>query len=172
MMTEEEDSMVLEKYLKNKAIIAIASIIIGVFMIIKGGTLADDMVRVIGYIMIGTGVVYALAYFFGPNKDQMLLGYAIVSAVAGLVIVLLAKTIVSAFPILAGAVLILNGLINLTQVDGAPAYSKGTALLLIALGVLVIVFKYTVVNVVVILMGISLVLNGILSLDTVRRADS
>lgn len=159
----------VEKYLRNKAIIAIASIVIGVFMIIKGGTLAADMVRVIGYILIGTAVAYAASYFFGPNKDQMMLGYAAVCGVAGLVVVLLAGSIVSALPVLGGAVLILNGLVNLTQTDGAPAYSKGTSILLIVLGILIIIFKYTVVNAVVIIMGISLVLNGLSSLDIIRR---
>ena len=159
----------IEKYLKNKAIIAIASIIIGVFMIIKGGKLAVDMVRVIGYILIGTALAYAASYFFGANKDQMLLGYAAVKGVSGLVIVLLAGTIVNVLPVLAGAVLILNGLVNLTQTDGAPAYSKGTSILLIALGILVIIFKYTVVNAVVIMLGIALVLNGLSSLDIIRR---
>ena len=159
----------LQKYLKDKTIIAIASIAIGVIMIIKGGSIADDMVRITGYILIGAAVAYAVSYFIGNVRDSVLLGYAGAAGIAGLLMVLLAKTIVSIFPVLAGVVLILNGVINLTQGGEAPAYSKGTALLMIALGVLVIIFKYTVVNVVVILTGIGLVLNGVSTLDIIRR---
>ena len=161
--------MLVEKYLKNKTIIAIASVIIGIFMIIKGGSMAEGVVRVIGYILIGAGVVYLISYFTSSDRDQVLLGYAVTSAVAGLVIVLLAKTIVYAFPVIAGAVLILNGLVNLTQTEDAPAYSKGTSVLLIVLGILVIIFKFAVVNAVMVLLGIGLILNGLSSLDIIRR---
>ena len=73
-------------------------------------------------------------------------------------------------PILAGILLILNGVINMTKINGeadATTYSKGTAIAVIVLGVLVIIFGKTLINIAVLIMGICLVLNGLAG-ETVR----
>ena len=162
----------IQKLIKNKTIYAVASIIIGIIMIILQKRVLDDVIRVIGWILIGTGVAYLVSYFIGGNKENVRIGYAIAACAGGLLLILLAKSIVHLFPILAGVLLIINGVMNLNGVNGEkdiPAYSKGTAIAIIVLGVLVIIFGQTLLNLVVLLMGICLVLNGLAELDIIRR---
>ena len=162
----------LEKLIRNKTIYAVASIVIGIVMIIKRGQMADDIVRIIGWLLIGTGVAYAATYLVGDNKDQVKIGYAVAAGIGGLLLVLLSRTIVNLVPILAGMLLIVNGIGNLNGVSGdqdVPAYSKGVAIAVIALGVLLIIFSRTLINAAVLIMGVCLVLNGLAELDIIRR---
>ena len=162
----------LEKIIKNKTIYAVASIVIGVVMIVKGGRIAGDLIRVVGWLMIGMGAAYAASYFFGEDRDEVQLGYAILAAAGGLTVVLLANTIVNLFPILAGILLIVNGVVNITKISGetdATASSKGTAIAVIILGVLVIFFGKALISAAVVIMGICLVLNGLAELNVIHR---
>ncbi len=162
----------LEKLIRNKTIYAAASIVIGVVMIIKGGQVADDIVRIIGWLLVGTGAAYAASYFFGEDQDPVQLGYAIAAAAGGLLTVLLARTIIGVIPIALGALLILNGITNLGGANGAsgsPAYSRGLAIAVIVLGVLVIIFGKTLINAAVLIIGICLVLNGLAELNLIRQ---
>ena len=162
----------LEKLIRNKTIYAIASIIIGIVLIIKRGQMADDVVRIIGWLLLGTGAVYVASYFVIGDRDQVQIGYGILAAVGGLLMVILSRQIVNLIPIVFGALLIINGITNLNGVNqetGVPAYSKGTAIAVIVLGVLVIVFGRPLINATVLVMGICLVLNGLAELDVIRR---
>lgn len=162
----------LEKLIKNKSIYAIASIVIGIVLIIKRGQMVDDVVRIIGWFLIGMGVVYAISYFMNSNHEQVQIGYAAAAGIGGLLLLILAPHIVDLIPILAGALLIINGIGNLKSVSDesdVPAYSKGTAIAVIVLGVLIIIFARPVMNAAVLVMGICLVLNGLAELDIIRR---
>ena len=162
----------LDKIVRNKTIYAAASIVIGIVMIFKGGRVAGDLIRIVGWLMIGMGAAYAASYFFGEDRDEVQLGYAILAAAGGLALVLLANTIVSLFPIIAGILLIINGVINMTKINGetdATASSKGTAIAVIVLGVLVIIFGKALINAAAVIMGICLVLNGLAELNVIHR---
>ena len=162
----------LQKLIRNKTIYAVASIVIGIVMIIKGGKMADDIVRIIGWLLIGTGAAYAVSYFTSSERDDVQLGYAILAAAGGILVVALAKTIVGLIPVLAGILLIVNGVMNMSKINGeadATTYSKGTAIAVIVLGVLVIIFGKTLINIAVLVMGICLVLNGLAELNVVHR---
>ena len=162
----------LDKIIRNKTIYAVASIVIGIVMLIKGGRMATDLIRIVGWLLIGTGVAYAASYFFGEDRDEVQLGYAILAGIGGLLLVLLAGTIVNLFPILAGIVLIVNGVINLGNARGDDEGSKNTkitAIAVIVLGVLVIIFGKTLINAAVVIMGILLILNGLAELNVIHR---
>ncbi|MBR0512651.1 MAG: DUF308 domain-containing protein [Clostridia bacterium] len=165
----------LNKLIKNKMIYALASVVIGIILIIRRGQMADDVVRIIGWLMIGMAAVYAVSYFVSSDKEQVQLGFAILAGIGGLLLVLLSHQIVNLFPILAGVLLIINGIANLSGVSGntgdaeVPAYSKVVAIAVIALGVLMIIFSRTLINATVLVMGICLVLNGLAEMDIIRR---
>ena len=157
----------IEKLFKNKTIMAIASIVIGIFLIVRRGAVADDMIRIIGYILIGAGVLYALSYFVGKDRDSVNIGYAAAVGLVGLLLVLMARTIVNIFPILVGILLILNGISNYTQAGNGG--NKAVAIAMVAIGVLVVIFSRTVVNTIVLFLGIALVLNGLADLNFIRK---
>ncbi len=162
----------IQKLIKNKTIYAVASIVIGIFMIIRRGAAAKDVLHVIGWLLIGTAAVYLVSYFMGKDRDNVQLGYAAGAGIGGLLLVLLAGSIVHLAPILAGALLIVCGITNLTGVNtesDIPKYSRGTAIAIIVLGALVIVFGKALISLAVLLIGICLILNGLAELDIIRR---
>ena len=144
----------LQKYFKNKAILAAASILLGIYMIIARRQALVNVVRIGGYALFAIAIVYVLAYFFGPSRDRGL-----------------ASVIVNIFPIIAGILLIIAGVSNLIQSgsDVYPSYSKIGPVLTIVLGALIVFHPGSIMNLVVLLAGIALVLNGLSELDLIRR---
>lgn len=162
----------LRKLIRNKTIYAVASIVIGIVMVIKRGQVADDLVRIVGWIMLGMGVAYVASYFLSNDREQIQIGYAAAAVIGGLLLVILAPRIINLLPILAGSLLIINGITNLIGVNDesdVPAYSKGTAIAVIVLGLLIIIFSRTLINAAVLIMGICMILNGLAELDIIRR---
>ena len=162
----------IQKLIKNKTIYAVASIVIGIFMIIKRGQMAVDVLRVIGWLLIGTAAIYLVSYFTGKDKENVQLGYAAAAGIGGLLLVICAGSLLHLFPIFVGALLIICGITNLTGVSAdseIPQYSKGTAIVIIVLGALIIVFGKALLSLAVLLIGICLVLNGLAELDIIRR---
>ena len=162
----------IQKLTRNKTILAIASIVIGAFMMIRRGSMVADLLRIVGYLLIAAGAAYVIYYFIGKNREGVRLGYAAAAAVAGLVLVLRPASVLNIFPILAGAALVINGISNLVQAssgDTAPSYSRIVAIVIIIIGALLIFRPFRIWDALVFIMGAALVLNGLADLDIVRR---
>ena len=71
----------LEKYVKNKMIMSIAGIVIGLILMIWRGSFVESMIRVIGYVLLAAAAVYLIMYFKNKQSDSVMLGYAGVAAV-------------------------------------------------------------------------------------------
>lgn len=169
-VTEEKD--MIRSIVRNKTVLAILSIVMGIYMCVAGRNVLYSIIRVAGYGLIGAAIIYLVLYLTGQNgRDQVKMGYAIVSGIAGLLIVRLAPAIVNLFPILAGVGLILAGIGNLTQAAGSgmPMVSKVGPIVTLVLGLLILTHPGTVVNMVVTLAGIALILNGLSELEMIRR---
>ena len=90
------------------------------------------------------------------------------AAVAGLVLILRPYSVLNIFPILAGAVLVINGISNLIQAsqgEGAPGYSRIVAIVIIIIGALLIFRPFRIWDALVFIMGAALVLNGLADRD-------
>ena len=162
----------IQKLTRNKTILAIASIVIGVFMMIRRGSMVADLLKIVGYLLLAAGAAYLIFYFIGKNREGVRLGYAAVAAIAGLVLILRPYSVLNIFPILAGAVLVVNGISNLIQAsqgEGAPSYSRIVAIVIIIIGALLIFRPFRIWDALVFIMGAALVLNGLADLDIIRR---
>ena len=162
----------IQRLTRNKTILAIASIVIGAFMMIRRGSMVADLLRIVGYLLIAAGAAYVIYYFIGKNREGVRLGYAAAAAVVGLVLVLRPASVLNIFPILAGAALVINGISNLVQAssgDTAPSYSRIVAIVIIIIGALLIFRPFRIWDALVFIMGAALVLNGLADLDIVRR---
>lgn len=162
----------IQKLTRNKTILAIASIVIGVFMMIRRGSMVADLLKIVGYLLLAAGAAYLIFYFIGKNREGVRLGYAAVAAIAGLVLILRPYSVLNIFPILAGAVLVINGISNLIQAsqgEGAPSYSRVVAIVIIIIGALLIFRPFRIWDALVFIMGAALVLNGLADLDIIRR---
>ena len=63
-----------EKILRNKAILAAVAILFGIYMIFAGRSVLDTIVRVGGYVLLGTAFAYLLSFFLGADREQVRLG--------------------------------------------------------------------------------------------------
>lgn len=169
---KRKDEKMIRNLVRNKTVFAILSIAMGIYMCVAGRSVLYSIVRVAGYGLIVAAVVYLIMYFMGRDgRDQVKMGYAIASGVAGLLVVRLAPAIMNIFPMLAGLGLILAGAGNLVQAsrNGMPLVSKVGPVVTLVLGVLVFTHPGSVMNMVVTISGIALILNGLSELDMIRR---
>lgn len=162
----------LEKYLKNKTIMSAAGIVIGLILMIWQKSVLTTLIRVMGYVLIGAAVVYLVSYFSHNRQNETLLGYAAASGGAGLLLVLLCRTIVNIFPVLMGVVLIMSGGAALLQTYNnkeIPAYSKILSGLIVFLGILIVMQPGSIANMIVFCIGAAFVINGVSGLLTSRQ---
>ena len=163
--------MDIQKLLRNKTILAIASIVTGIVLMVFQRTVPITLIRIVGYILLVTAGGYLVTYFFGPavRRDQIQLGYAVVSAVCGLLMIMLAGSIVNLLPKLLGVVLIVNGASNLMAVRSSSLQDKMGPFVIIALGIFFVLFSGVIANIVILLIGIAFVLNGLAELNLIRK---
>ena len=164
----------IERFLRNKVIAAVLSIVFGIYLVIVRKNVVDGAIRVAGYVSIAAGVAYLLYYFFGPAKDQVQLGYAAMLGISGLLLIWMAPAIRDVFPILAGVLLILAGVSNLTGARSAllPWYVRLFPILIIVLGAVLLFNPGRTMDIVILLVGVGLILNGVNELDLVHRIRS
>ena len=84
----------------------------------------------------------------------------------------LAPSIINLFPRIAGVLLVLAGIFNLTDASragGFPAWSRIVPVLTIVAGVLIFFHPGSILNAAVTLAGIALILHGLSELDLIRR---
>ena len=55
--------------LKNKTIMSIAGIVIGVILMIWRGTVVEQMIRVVGYVLLAAAAVYLVMYYQGKKQN-------------------------------------------------------------------------------------------------------
>ncbi len=162
----------LEKYLKNKTIMSIAGIVIGVILMIWRGTVVEQMIRVVGYVLLAAAAVYLVMYYQGKKQNEVQLWYAAISGGAGLLLVLLSGVLLRFFPVMAGILLIINGSVSISQTYNnheVPLYSKLLSVLLIALGILILIHPGAIANAIVFCIGAASAINGVCGLLDLRR---
>ena len=162
----------IQKIIRNKTILAALSIVAGIYLIIARRSAVDLIVRMLGYGLIAAAIGYVISYFFGPHRDETQLGYALLAVVGGILLISLARSIVNIFPILMGLLLMINGIGNLSQSfsdPNAPLAEKILPGLVALAGLLILIHPGAIVNSVVIVAGVTLIVNGLSDLSLIRR---
>ncbi len=160
----------LRDLMKNKAIMAAASILFGIYLIIARSSALYTVIRILGYGLLGTALVYLVYYFGDRERDRTSLMYAAAAGVAGLLIMMLAPSIVNFFPVLAGILLILSGVSDLLSLRGhADGKAKILPVVLIILGLLVVTHPGAIAGAVVAIAGGAFILNGLTDLNIIRK---
>ena len=119
----------IEKYLRNKTIMSIAGIVIGLVLMIWRGRVIEQMIHVVGYILLAAAAIYLLMYFRSSRQNEAQLGYAIAAAAAGILLILLSRFLLSAFPRIIGIVMIVTAAATLLKTynnSDVSLYSKGS----------------------------------------------
>ncbi|MBR0266005.1 MAG: hypothetical protein IJQ71_01065 [Clostridia bacterium] len=159
---------------RAKLLPAITSIAFGIALIIarKG---AMDVAIKIGAVMLGLcGLGCILMYITGKVRElpQMCIGCLLL--LAGVLCWIYSGVLVDIFPIITGIGLILNGLSNLAATreysgNGGAGLIVLFSILMIAGGVLIIIYANRMVGPLMIYMGIGYILNGLMDLTLMYR---
>ena len=166
----------VKQLLKSKMVPAVLSIVLGVVIIIARRAAVDLLVKILGGIIVAGGIGMFITYLLRKDKEAgdltMVLVLTLSSVLAGLLLILFAGNIVDIFPILVGAYLVMNGLSHIT----AAFVSKEDRVLVGIMGVLVIVLGVMIisrpgflVNFILVFIGVSMVVNGIMDLLVLKR---
>ena len=165
------DNDMMKRLLRNKMVTSVLSVIIGVVLIIARRSALDEMIRIIGGLMLLGAAAYGLFYLIGFYKDQTQLMTAAGCAAAGIIFLSWPKLIVNLFPIIIGIGLILNGLSNLAEAGRTKGKGTAfTAVLVIIGGILIAFHPGFTANAGILCAGIVLTLNGAFDLMMLYKA--
>ena len=162
----------IEKYLKNKTIMSAAGIVIGLILMIWRGQFVEQMIRVVGYVLLAAAAVYLVMYFRNNRQNDAQLGYAVIAAGAGLLVILLSHLLLRAFPVIAGVLMIVSAgatLLKTYNDSDVSLYSKLLSVLVIVIGILIVLHPGRIANTIVFCVGAAFVVNGVSGLLMSRQ---
>ena len=173
---ETEMKYMIKDLMKGKLVPALISIALGIIIIIARRAALDVLVKIVGGLMITCGIAFIAIYMTRQDPDkgnlQMVIGMAVIAALAGLILIFFAETIVDFFPTLMGIFLILNGLSNLVGA-GADEDNRVMAgimgVISILFGILLVAKPGFIVNAIMIYIGAFFIVNGLMDLFLVKR---
>ena len=164
----------IKKFKLTHYLSALLMVAAGVFLVIRPGTALETLCTVLGACVTFAGAFYAIAYFL-RGKLRAVLGMDLVLglllAVAGILILTHPKAVISMIPVALGVVLFVSALAKLqTAFDmkrlGVTRWwiSLLFALITIVLAVILIRNPFAVMSGLVVYVGISFIVDGVLTL--------
>ena len=166
----------VRQFLKSKLVPALLSIVLGIVIIIARRAALDLLVRVIGGVVIAAGIGFIVLYLTRQDKEAgdlpMVLCLAGVTAVIGILLIALAEHVVNIFPTMIGLYLILNGLSHLSAAYANRENRIIVAILgvlVIAMGLMIVLQPGFLVNMLMVFIGASMIVNGVMDLVVLKR---
>ncbi len=155
----------IKRFFSNSVIFALASIVLGVLMLIMGAGLLNLLVKVLAIVIIAYGVLEIVRYFSGKGRKSTTdLCIGIIAVVAGVLVLIFPQMIVDLFPIIIGVLLVLEGLTDLAAALRGRSKNKLVNIIIgavVILAGLFLIFRAgMVMDIVVIVAGIVLIVNG------------
>ena len=111
-------------------------------------------------------------YFRDNRQNEAQMGYAAMAAGAGLLMILLSRTLLRIFPVIAGVVMIVSSAATLMRTyrdSNVPLYAKLLSALVILIGILIVLHPGRIADTIVFCVGAAFVVNGISGLITSRQ---
>ena len=145
---------------------------IGLILMIWRGQFVEQMIRVAGYVLLAAAAVYLVMYFRDNRQNEAQMGYAVMAAGAGLLMILLSRTLLRIFPVIAGVVMIVSSAATLMRTyrdSNVPLYAKLLSALVILIGILIVLHPGRIADTIVFCVGAAFVVNGISGLITSRQ---
>jgi uncharacterized membrane protein HdeD (DUF308 family) len=154
-------------------LLSILMVVLGLVLAIWPGHVMTSAMTILGIALLAGGALLIFSWYSGRNRDSSVITLAegIVLAVAGLVVLIAPKFLISIVPLCVGAVITLNGIFNLAQaLDQRKAnYNRWTAslvmaILTIVLGLLIVFNPFSTMEMLVVAIGIIIIYNGVSNL--------
>ena len=166
----------IRELLRGKLMAALLSIALGIVIIIARRAALDLLVKIMGGLVITVGVAMVAVYLTRPDPSRgnlkMVLMVAGVAALAGLLLITCAETVVDFFPTMMGILLILNGLSHLAAAGVVPEnrfVTVASGVIAVAFGVLLVMRPGFIADAMMIYIGAFFILNGLMDLAVVRQ---
>lgn len=159
---------------RTKLVPAVISIAFGIALIIARSAAMEVVVKITAGMLIACGVGCVLMFLFAPVKESMQLAIGGLAAAIGFLVWFNSDFVVRLFPILTGIYLVLNGLSNLAPLS-MPDENAGRGLIILfsvlmfIAGLFIIFHPAAVEDTLMLIVGISYVVNGILDLILLHR---
>lgn len=157
----------LKKLMKSKLIAAIASIILGVVLIVFQGNAVAQLIRIIGWVLLICAVVNLVEYFRDGHENSAILASAILEIIFGFIFVKAPHWLVALFPVVMGLILAINSIFNLSAYFSSSfktrraRTSAWTAILTLILGIIAIMHPSAMADVIIAFIGATFLINGI-----------
>ena len=154
-------------------LLSILMILIGLLLVFWPGHVMTTALKILGFALLIGGALLIYSWYSGRGRDSSVITLAegIVMAVAGLIVLIAPKFLISIVPFCVGAVITLNGIFNLAQApDQRKAnYNRWTASLVMAiltiiLGLLILFNPFSTMEMLVVAIGIVIIYNGVSNL--------
>ena len=168
----------VKQLMKGKLVPAVLSIILGIVIIIARRTAVDVLVKVVGGLIVASGIGFFVVYLTREDKTtgnlKMVVLCSLLMILVGVLLFVFAQNVVDLFPVIMGVYLILNGLSHMTEGYVDPdnrLIATLMGIVLIALGVLIVLQPTFLVNTIMIFIGAAFVVSGISDILLVIRVN-
>lgn len=154
-------------------LLSVLMIILGLVLAIWPGHVMTTTLTILGIALLIGGALLIYSWYSGRTRISSVITLAegIVMLVAGLILLISPKFIISIVPFCVGTVITLNGIFNLAQaLDQRKANyshwvsSLAMAILTIVLGVLILFNPFSTMEMLVVAIGIIIIYNGVSNL--------
>ena len=163
-----------EKYSKNTTLLSILMALLGLVLFIRPGKTLELAARILGIALLVGAAASGFSWYRDRHKAGASfapLALAALFVIAGVVVLVAPKGVVSLLPKLIGIAIIVNGIINLAQAMelrkvGHPGWLSTlvmAALTLVA-GIFLLVFAFSAMKAAVMVIGGVFVYNGVSNL--------
>ncbi len=160
-----------EKYTKNNTLMSIVMVVLGLLLFIWPGKTLELAAKLLGIALLVGAAVSGFSWFRNRKKpggaDYGTLALAIICLVAGLIVLIAPKGVITLLPKLIGLAIVVNGVLNLAQAmelknAGNPSWVSSVvmAALTILLGLFLLFFAFGVMKTAIMIIGGILVYNG------------
>ena len=168
-----QEKTIQEKFrnaMRNKVILAVASIVFGLVLVIWQRSAVDTLVRILGIILVAVAAVFILMYIFKQDKKPGFLVAGIIMAIVGAFFLIRPDFIVTLFPFIMGIILIVSGVFDLANIISMPKGMQGktgitvVSIVIIAMGILCMFHPGAIANILILFIGIMYLFNGVFDL--------
>ena len=163
-----------EKYLKRSSwadiIISLIFIVFGILVVAKPEATLGAMSILIGILFVAMGVLKLIEYYTSDPKEDLLLTFALISVIFGVVVLFAPGSVLAFFRIILGIWIIATGILDLQTILAwkevkSPYWTLSLVftLLMILAGIVILVNQ----EIVITAMGVLVIIYGVL--DVIDR---
>ena len=162
-----------ERFSRNNVLLSILMVVLGLVLFIWPGKTLALAARILGIALLVGAAVSGYSWYRDRHKvsaGYTTLAIAILCLVAGLIVLIAPKGVITLLPKLIGLAVLLNGVVNLAQAlelrNGGQGWTSSMvmAVLTILLGLFLLVFAFSAMKAAVMVIGGAFVYNGVSNL--------